>query len=183
MYDYFASEGARCPKNVNPAEFMIDVVSGDLSKGRDWADVWLNSDNNRRVTEELDRLKQDNLNKSAEVSEEDNHEFASSFPTQARLVLKRASIQVSAPRINFAVFCLTGPASQLWRDTEYVKGKLLLHIFSALFNGFVSFASSSHTVLPSRSSRILLPIEFLEDRTLLRGSAESPVHHLRLHLR
>ncbi|KAG8863780.1 hypothetical protein FRB96_007617 [Tulasnella sp. 330] len=115
MYDYFAAEGAKCPRDVNPAEFMIDVVSGDLSNDKDWADIWENSDNNREVTDELDRMKAGYASAPAETSVDDNHEFASTTATQLRLVLKRAS---------------------LWRDAEYVKSKMLLHIFSALFNGF-----------------------------------------------
>ncbi|KAG9022286.1 hypothetical protein FRB95_000435 [Tulasnella sp. JGI-2019a] len=117
MYKYFAREGAKCPKDVNPAEFMIDVVSGDLSNGKDWADIWEASDNNQQVTEELDRMKAECKSAPAEVNADDDEEFASTTVTQLRLVLKRASIQ-------------------LWRDVDYVKSKLLLHIFSALFNGF-----------------------------------------------
>lgn len=32
---YFASRGAPCPREANPAEHMIEVVSGELSKGQD----------------------------------------------------------------------------------------------------------------------------------------------------
>ncbi|XHG07753.1 hypothetical protein AWENTII_010888 [Aspergillus wentii] len=41
--DYFGRYGAPCPPGVNPAEHMIDVVSGHLSQGRDWNQVWLDS--------------------------------------------------------------------------------------------------------------------------------------------
>lgn len=37
--DYFGRHGAPCPDESNPAEHMIDVVSGPLSKGRDWNKV------------------------------------------------------------------------------------------------------------------------------------------------
>lgn len=37
--DYFARYGAPCPTETNPAEHMIDVVSGHLSQGRDWNQV------------------------------------------------------------------------------------------------------------------------------------------------
>lgn len=94
MHDYFANEGAVCPKDVNPAEFMIDVVSGHLSKGRDWGDIWEQSENNARVTEELERLKTDFASRPVGQTEEDHHEFASTTRTQLRLVLKRASVQV-----------------------------------------------------------------------------------------
>lgn len=94
MYDYFAREGAVCPKSVNPAEFMIDVVSGHLLSEKDWGDVWENSESNREVNEELDRIKHDFNSRHAETRLEDDHEFATTTPTQLGIVLKRASIQV-----------------------------------------------------------------------------------------
>jgi ATP-binding cassette subfamily G (WHITE) protein 2 (SNQ2) len=41
MKDYFARNGVKAKQDDNPAEFMIDVVSGSLSKGKDWAKVRL----------------------------------------------------------------------------------------------------------------------------------------------
>lgn len=72
---------------------MIDVCSGDLSQGRDWADVWLKSPNHDAVVKELERLKEDNKNETA-AREDDKYEFASTTAAQLRLVTKRASIQV-----------------------------------------------------------------------------------------
>jgi ABC-type multidrug transport system ATPase subunit/ABC-type multidrug transport system permease subunit len=43
LKDYFGRYGAPCPEDSNPAEHMIDVVSGSLSQGRDWSQVWLES--------------------------------------------------------------------------------------------------------------------------------------------
>lgn len=76
---------------------MIDVVSGGLSKGRDWADVWLKSENHDAVVKELERLKEENKDQPA-GREDDKYEFASTTSTQLRLVTKRASIQASLDR-------------------------------------------------------------------------------------
>ncbi|KAL8278573.1 hypothetical protein RQP46_009065 [Phenoliferia psychrophenolica] len=113
MEAYFAQEGVEFPKGVNPAEFMIEVVS-DADK--DWASIWRASPNFGQVTQELERLVKENQNVKMEDPEEHN-EFASTTTAQFKLVLKRAS-------------------TQLWRNTEYIKGKVMLHITSGLFNGF-----------------------------------------------
>jgi hypothetical protein len=115
LSDYFDTNGVKIPKETNPAEFMIDVVSGDLSKGRDWAQVWLDSENNRAMMSELEKLEKDTT--GGEEREDDAHEYASTTMTQLKLVTKRASVQ-------------------LYRDTEYVMNKVMLHVGSALFNGF-----------------------------------------------
>lgn len=95
---------------------MIDIVSGDMSKDRDWAQVWSDSDLCKEQMAELEKLK-DSGSKVDNHREDDGDEYASSTVTQLKLVTKRASIQ-------------------LWRDTEYVVNKVMLHIGSALFNGF-----------------------------------------------
>lgn len=91
------------PDDVNPAERMIDIVSGDLSKGRDWAQVWLDSEERTQRMKELEELKTSSQGQRHETPD-DEYEYASTTWTQLRLVTKRASIQ-------------------LYRDTEYVTNK------------------------------------------------------------
>lgn len=94
---------------------MIDVVSGELSKGKDWAKTWLDSENNKKMIEELGKLEQDTS--GGEERADDKYEYASTTGMQLKLVTQRAS-------------------TQLFRDTEYVMNKVMLHIGAALFNGF-----------------------------------------------
>ncbi|PSK38472.1 Brefeldin A resistance protein [Elsinoe australis] len=114
--DYFARNDAPCPPSANPAEHMIDVVSGSLSKGKDWNQVWLNSPERRKMTDELDFLIQDAASKPPGTTD-DGHEFATDLWTQTKIVTQRMNVS-------------------LYRNVEYVSNKIALHIFSALFNGF-----------------------------------------------
>lgn len=114
--EYFARQGVPFPIETNPAEHMIDIVSGHLSQGRDWNSVWLSSPEHAAVSEELDLIT------SAAASEppttlDDGREFATSLWEQTRLVTQRMNMS-------------------LYRNTEYVNGKLVLHAMSALVNGF-----------------------------------------------
>lgn len=115
LSDYFAANDVEIPKETNPAEFMIDVVSGELSKGRDWGKIWLESDNNKQMMEELGKLEKET--KEGDERPDDKYEYASTTGAQLKLVTKRASVQ-------------------LFRDTEYVMNKVMLHVGAALFNGF-----------------------------------------------
>ncbi|KID83335.1 multidrug resistance protein CDR2, partial [Metarhizium majus ARSEF 297] len=47
---YFADHGAPCPREANPAEHIIEVILGSLSKGKDWNQVWLNSPEHEKIT-------------------------------------------------------------------------------------------------------------------------------------
>ncbi|KAJ5369162.1 ABC multidrug transporter atrF [Penicillium cataractarum] len=114
--NYFGRYGAPCPTNTNPAEHMIDVVSGHLSQGRDWNQVWLESPEHQKTTKELDQII-DTAAASPPGTLDDGQEFATSIWEQTKLVSTRMS-------------------TALFRNTDYVNNKFALHIGSAIFNGF-----------------------------------------------
>lgn len=114
--DYFGRYGAPCPREANPAEHMIDVVSGSLSQGKDWNKVWLESPEHSKVTAELDSMIADAAGK-APGTVDDGHEFAAPMWEQMKLVTGRMNLS-------------------LYRNVDYVNNKFALHIGSALFNGF-----------------------------------------------
>lgn len=126
--DYFAKYGAPCPVSSNPAEHMIDVVTGAIEavKDKDWHQVWVDSPENAAAVAELDHIVSDALTKPSGTLD-DGKEFATSLWTQTKLVTQRMNVA-------------------LMRNTKYINNKLELHIISALLNGF-SFWHLGHTVL------------------------------------
>ncbi|KAL4860632.1 hypothetical protein BDV12DRAFT_209006 [Aspergillus spectabilis] len=125
--NYFAKNGAPCPISSNPAEHMIDVVTGGIEavKDKDWHQVWADSSENAAAMAELDRIVAD----AAAIppgTVDDGKEFATSLWTQTKLVTQRMNVA-------------------LMRNTKYVNNKLKLHIISALLNGF-SFWHLGHSV-------------------------------------
>ncbi|PQE32262.1 ABC-2 type transporter protein [Rutstroemia sp. NJR-2017a WRK4] len=114
--EYFARYDAPCPEDANPAEHMIDVVSGSLSKGKDWNQVWLSSPEHDYTIKELDRMINDAASKPPGTTD-DGFEFAMPLWTQIKLVTQRMNVSI-------------------YRNTDYVNNKMSLHIGSALFNGF-----------------------------------------------
>ncbi|RMZ87573.1 hypothetical protein DV736_g5212, partial [Chaetothyriales sp. CBS 134916] len=123
--DYFARNGAPCPNHFNPAEHMIDVVSGSLSQGKDWNRVWLESAEHAKVQEELDQIISDAQAKPLGYAD-DGHEFATPLREQIKLVTDRMNLSLS-------------------RNTDYINNKFALHVFSALFNGF-TFWQVGHSI-------------------------------------
>lgn len=113
---YFERYGAPCPPESNPAEHMIDVVSGSLSQGKDWNKIWLESPEYQRTTEELEAIVTEAASKPA-ATVDDGHEFATPLWEQTKIVTSRMNISI-------------------YRNTDYVNNKMALHIFTALFNGF-----------------------------------------------
>ncbi|KAG9232537.1 putative Brefeldin A resistance protein [Amylocarpus encephaloides] len=116
LKEYFSRYDAPCPKEANPAEHMIDVVSGTLSQGKDWNEVWLNSPEHDQTAKELDNIISDAASKEP-GTRDDGYEFAMPMWQQIKLVTKRMNVSI-------------------WRNTDYINNKNALHIGSALFNGF-----------------------------------------------
>ncbi|PYH45898.1 pleiotropic drug resistance protein, ABC superfamily [Aspergillus saccharolyticus JOP 1030-1] len=115
---YFGQHGAPCPVEANPAEFMIDVVTGGIAavKETDWHQVWLASPEHTQMMQELDRLIAEAAAKPP-GTQDDGYEFSMPLWEQIKIVTQR---------MNLALF----------RNTNYVNNKFSLHIISALLNGF-----------------------------------------------
>jgi ATP-binding cassette subfamily G (WHITE) protein 2 (SNQ2) len=125
LKEYFARYGAPCPKDANPAEHMIDVVSGTLSQGKNWNQVWLDSPEHAHTVKELDHIIADAAAKEP-GTKDDGFEFAMPLWEQTKLVTQRMNVSI-------------------YRNTDYINNKMALHIGSALFNGF-SFWKIGHSV-------------------------------------
>lgn len=112
--NYFGRYGLPCPSSANPAEHMIDVVSGRFSD-HDWHQVWLDSTEYTETRKQLETIIRESSAKGP--LEDDGHEYATPLFFQTRVVLHR---------MNLALF----------RNTGYINNKLALNIGLGLFNGF-----------------------------------------------
>lgn len=115
--DYLARNGAPCPSESNPAEHMIEVVTGGgAGKGKDWSQIWQQSPENETLTKDIDMMVADAASRPSLVND-DASEFAASMWKQTKLVTQRMNVS-------------------LFRNTEYVTNKLAMHILLGLLNGF-----------------------------------------------
>ncbi|RLL94069.1 hypothetical protein CFD26_101712 [Aspergillus turcosus] len=115
---YFGKYGAQCPVEANPAEFMIDVVTGGIEavKDKDWHQIWLESQEHQNMMVELDRMIADAAAKPP-GTHDDGYEFSMPLWDQVKIVTHRMNVS-------------------LFRNTLYINNKAELHIISALLNGF-----------------------------------------------
>lgn len=124
MIDYFESHGShKCPPDANPAEWMLEVVGAAPGShaNQDYHEVWKNSDECRKVKEELEWMANE-LPKRVHKADEDEikGEFATAIPYQIKLVSLRLF-------------------QQYWRSPDYLWSKFFLTIFNNVFIGFTFF--------------------------------------------
>jgi hypothetical protein len=120
---YFSDNGASPVGDVNPAEFIVDVVQGRFGTHLDWPQIWNDSKEREQALAELEELEQRTPDNAAS-SEKESHEseagskdFAAPIRYQTQVVIHRQLIA-------------------LWRNPDYIWNKIGLHISNALFSGF-----------------------------------------------
>ncbi|EFQ33720.1 ABC-2 type transporter [Colletotrichum graminicola] len=123
LIQYFESNGAhKCPPNSNPAEYMLEAIgAGDPNyKGKDWGDVWAQSEHNKSRSREIDEMLSSRRDVEPSKSLKDDREYAMPLATQTMAVVKRSFIAY-------------------WRTPNYIVGKFMLHILTGLFNCFTFY--------------------------------------------
>ncbi|KFY41728.1 hypothetical protein V494_02834 [Pseudogymnoascus sp. VKM F-4513 (FW-928)] len=116
LLNYFSQNGAPCKPDVNPAEHIIDVVSGSAGGNRDWHSIWVESPEHTRMVEHIAEIKADALSKPSTLKTDDR-DFATPLWTQLKLVTARQK-------------------TALWRNPTYVWNKIFLHVSSSIFAAF-----------------------------------------------
>ncbi|KAI5864255.1 ABC-2 type transporter [Durotheca rogersii] len=130
LIEYFElNGGSKCPSNANPAEWMLEVIGAGNPdyKGQDWADVWLQSKDYQEQSKEMARMIEQRRGIQHSKNIRDSREYAMPLWTQTAAVVKRSFIAY-------------------WRTPNYIMGKMILHIFTGLFNTFTFWRLGSASI-------------------------------------
>ncbi|KAJ6261194.1 ABC multidrug transporter atrB [Drechslerella dactyloides] len=142
MIDYFERNDAKiCKPEQNPAEYMLEAIGGGNPnyKGKDFGDVWAASPEHDEHMREIE----------AAVSERSSQ--VSLHATDDREYAMPLIIQVWAVMIR--------TFRSYWRDTDYVLGKMILHIVTGLFNSLTFFQlQNSRADMQSRLFSVFLTL-------------------------
>ncbi|GAA5843719.1 hypothetical protein JCM11251_003474 [Rhodosporidiobolus azoricus] len=95
LREYLARNGAHCPDDANPAEYMLEAIGAGSGKAigpKDWADIYLDSPEFARVKKEIEQLKQEGLALPESDDPSLKKEFATPFWTQCVIVTKRTFV-------------------------------------------------------------------------------------------
>ncbi|KAL5119151.1 hypothetical protein ACEQ8H_002858 [Pleosporales sp. CAS-2024a] len=127
LLHYFENSGARkCGKDENPAEYMLEIVNaGKNDEGRDWFDVWKESDNAIEVQKQIEQLHKERQNDDLDIAKETGGgAYAMPLTTQIW-------------ECTYRVF------QQYWRLPSYVLAKFGLCAVASLFIGFSFFHANT----------------------------------------
>ncbi|KAG9127447.1 hypothetical protein FRC07_013764 [Ceratobasidium sp. 392] len=108
---YLGDNGAACPPDANPAEYVLEAI-GAGSRERvgptDWAELWRQSKEFTRVKQEIAQIKEEAAKQPPEVDPKANDEYATPFIYQLKVVSERT-------------------LTAFWRQPDYGFTRLFTH--------------------------------------------------------
>ncbi|KAJ5673157.1 CDR ABC transporter [Penicillium longicatenatum] len=123
LRDYFYKNGADCPEDANPAEWMLDAIGAGQTRrigDRDWGDIWQNSSELVQVKKDIIQIKADraqlNQDQADQVGSPIEKEYASPMWHQIKVVGRRTFLS-------------------FWRSRNYGFTRLFTHVALALITG------------------------------------------------
>ncbi|KAF7594206.1 hypothetical protein BBP40_009910 [Aspergillus hancockii] len=143
LISYFERNGGKkCPPHANPAEYMLEVIGAGNPdyNGQDWSEVWSQSTELKQQKEEIDTIIESRRYTNERGNDDDHRQYAMPIWVQVVTVTKRAFVAY-------------------WRSPEYNIGKLLLHVFTGLFNTFTFWhLGNSYIDMQSRLFSIFMTL-------------------------
>jgi ATP-binding cassette subfamily G (WHITE) protein 2 (SNQ2) len=95
LRSYFQKNGAECPLDANPAEFMLEAIGAGSSPrigDRDWADIWDDSPEFAAVKKEITEIKAERSGIHDDETAVSTGEFATPLMYQVTEVTKRMNM-------------------------------------------------------------------------------------------
>ena len=123
LLDYFRRNGADCPSDANPAEWMLDAIGAGQTRrigDRDWGDIWRTSPEQEMLKEEIIQIKENRVQAVRRNSDPNLHkvekEYASPLWHQIKVVGRRTHLA-------------------FWRSRNYGFTRLFTHVAISVITG------------------------------------------------
>lgn len=123
LLDYFRRNGASCPPDANPAEWMLDVIGAGTSPrvgARDWADIWRSSSELANTKAEITNIKEQRIKAVGAHRKTEQKEYATPLWHQIKVVNRRTHLA-------------------FYRSPDYGFTRLFNHVVFALITGLIYF--------------------------------------------
>lgn len=123
LLGYFHRNGAVCPPDANPAEWMLDAIGAGQTRrigDRDWGDIWRTSPELTALKKDIVQIKSDRAETTRKMGHQDQStlekEYASPLWHQIKVVGRRTHLS-------------------FWRSRNYGFTRLFTHVVIALVTG------------------------------------------------
>ena len=119
LLEYFSKNGAICPPDANPAEWMLDAIgAGQASRigNKDWGEIWRSSPELANVKQQILQIKAERIQDVGSRPKVDEKEYATPLWHQIKIVNARTHLS-------------------FWRSPNYGFTRFFNHVAIALLAG------------------------------------------------
>ena len=119
LLEYFRRNGADCPRDANPAEWMLDAIgAGNAPQigDRDWGEIWQNSPELANTKAEIAAIKEERIKAVGTNRKSNEKEYATPLWHQIKVVQARTHLA-------------------FWRSPDYGFTRIFNHVALALIAG------------------------------------------------
>jgi ATP-binding cassette subfamily G (WHITE) protein 2 (SNQ2) len=119
LIEYFRKNGAYCPPDANPAEWMLDAIGAGIAPrigDRDWGDIWRTSPELANTKAEISQIREQRIQEVAAEAQAEQKEYATPLWHQIKVVGRRTHLA-------------------FWRAPNYGFTRLFNHVAIALITG------------------------------------------------
>lgn len=119
LLEYFNKNGAICPPDANPAEWMLDAIgAGQASRigNKDWGEIWRSSPELANVKQQIIEIKAERIQDVGSRPKVDEKEYATPLWHQIKIVNARTHLS-------------------FWRSPNYGFTRFFNHVAIALLAG------------------------------------------------
>lgn len=132
LRDYFARNGAQCPSDANPAEWILNITGSDYSRlnPRNWADIWRGSPELASTKKYINQIKADRQREAKLFAAPNTKELEYATPLwyQVKMVNNRAHLAFwRTPNYGTVIRLLD--ALEFLLTNQLIKG---LHVYSIM---------------------------------------------------
>ncbi|CAG7930861.1 unnamed protein product [Penicillium olsonii] len=131
VVEYFSRHGVTIDENVNPAEFILSVVTEKGEGARDWPDLWNNSPECQTLAA---TIQNNNLPLTENAKASPDKEIASTGNSNAQYALPLWAQTVAVTKRHWI---------SVWRDGNYNFSKVAKSLFVEIFLSFTFFKAGN----------------------------------------
>jgi len=134
LRDYLARNGAHCPDDANPAEFMLEAIGAGSARRigpHDWKDIWLASPEYQKALQDIQKLEEKGQTRLEENMSKP--QACKSSTLFGRVWCLTPLVSDATPLLYQLKVVSRRAISALWRSPDYVWTRMFVHISIGLF--------------------------------------------------
>ena len=161
LLGYFRRNGAHCPSDGNPAEWMLDAIGAGQAPrigNTDWGEIWRSSSELVNLKEEVRMIKQQRIQEVGKNRKTEEKEYATPLWHQIKIVNRRTQLS-------------------FWRSPNYGFTRLFNHVAVALITGLAYLQLDNSRASLQYRVFVIFQVSYFVSRYYVKTNTDDSIGH------